>query len=212
MSFFKRVTTRPPSSNTTKDINIKNAVIMGRKTWDSIPPKFRPLRDRINVVVSRSKTAHDLAEHSSSEDLLVTGNLPGAVSALERLETDGKVELGKAFIIGGSEIYRAAIEELCISHGVLLRIIRTQVRRKDGRAIDCDAFFPAASGQGLGGIAATESRRATAEEVEDWVGEELPQRGKGNIATSSDEVDDLGNWLNEGEMQIRVLGEEIKKK
>ena len=213
MSFFKRVTTRPPPhSDRNKDVKTINAVIMGRKTWDSIPPKFRPLRDRINVVVSRSKTTQDLVGHTSSTDVLVTPNLPAAISALDEHCADGKIELGKTFIIGGSEIYRAALQELVISHSVPVRIIQTQVRRKDGAEIECDTFFPTTLGQTQSGIHGTESRRATAEEVEKWVGEQLPQQGQRNIIKSSDGVDGLGDWLEEGEMQIRVLGEEIKLK
>jgi dihydrofolate reductase len=48
MQYFKRVTTQTQCS--TK----RNAVVMGRKTWQSIPPAFRPLRNRINVVISRN--------------------------------------------------------------------------------------------------------------------------------------------------------------
>lgn len=189
-----------------------NAVIMGRKTWDSIPPKFRPLRDRINVVVSRSKTTQDLVGHTSSADVLVTPSLPAAISALDEHYADGEIELGKTFIIGGSEIYRAALHDLVISHGMPVRVVQTQVRRKDGAEVECDTFFPTTLGQTQSGIYGTESRRATAEEVEKWVGEELPQRGKRSIIKSSDEVDALEDWLEEGEMQIRVLGEEIKLK
>ncbi|KAJ5824593.1 hypothetical protein N7447_006933 [Penicillium robsamsonii] len=47
MSFFARVTSRPPSPGTT------NAIIMGRKTYDSVPASLRPLAKRINVVITR---------------------------------------------------------------------------------------------------------------------------------------------------------------
>ncbi|KAI5306432.1 ribosomal 40S subunit protein S1B [Ascosphaera pollenicola] len=65
MSFFARVTSRAPdvpripihdangSSDPTHCINI---VIMGRKTYDSIPERFRPLAGRFNVVISRDTT------------------------------------------------------------------------------------------------------------------------------------------------------------
>jgi dihydrofolate reductase len=213
MSFFKRVTTRPllhPDGTT--DVRTINAVVMGRKTWDSIPPKFRPLRDRINVIVSRSKTIQDLVGPTGSADVLVTPNLPAAISALDEHCAVGQIELGKTFIIGGSEIYRAALQDLVVSQGVRVRIIQTQVRRKDGAEIECDTFFPTASGQTQSGIHGTESRRAAAEEVEEWVGEELPQRGKGSIVKSADGEEALGDWLEEGDMQIRVLGEEVKLK
>ena len=47
MSYFAKTTTGKAQP--------MNAVVMGRKTWDSIPEKFRPLKDRINVVISRQK-------------------------------------------------------------------------------------------------------------------------------------------------------------
>jgi dihydrofolate reductase len=51
MALFKAVTTR------TSDPTLQNAVIMGRKTWASIPPKFRPLKGRLNVVLSGNADA-----------------------------------------------------------------------------------------------------------------------------------------------------------
>jgi dihydrofolate reductase len=48
MAYFKQVT------RSTHDPLKRNAVIMGRKTWESIPSKFRPLDDRLNVVISRN--------------------------------------------------------------------------------------------------------------------------------------------------------------
>ncbi len=47
VAYFKALTSR------TADAAKVNAVVMGRKTWESIPARFRPLRGRVNVVLSR---------------------------------------------------------------------------------------------------------------------------------------------------------------
>lgn len=52
MRYFAQATTLAPQGR-------QNAVVMGRNTWDGIPEKFRPLRDRINVVLS-SKSREEL--------------------------------------------------------------------------------------------------------------------------------------------------------
>ena len=41
----------------TVDPERQNAVVMGRRTWESIPPKFRPLKGRVNVVLTRAPTS-----------------------------------------------------------------------------------------------------------------------------------------------------------
>lgn len=46
MKYFARITSHAPE-------NAQNAVVMGRNTWESIPNKFRPLPNRLNVVISR---------------------------------------------------------------------------------------------------------------------------------------------------------------
>ncbi|HZF80464.1 MAG TPA: dihydrofolate reductase, partial [Rubrivivax sp.] len=71
-----------------------HAVVMGRKTWESLPERFRPLPDRRNVVISRD--AGFIAPGAE-----VVGGLP---EALERLSQEAKV-----FIIGGGEIYGQAL-------------------------------------------------------------------------------------------------------
>ena len=69
-------------------------VIMGRKTWESLPEKFRPLPGRLNVVVSRNP---DYAA-------------PGAVLAGLLADALGKAgNEGEIFVIGGADLYRQAL-------------------------------------------------------------------------------------------------------
>ncbi|WP_370624985.1 dihydrofolate reductase [Corynebacterium sp. TAE3-ERU12] len=68
-------------------------VIMGRATWESLGPKFRPLPGRRNVVLSRSSTDFDGAEHAE--------NLDAALAAVADEET--------VWIIGGGHVYREAL-------------------------------------------------------------------------------------------------------
>jgi dihydrofolate reductase len=57
MAYFVRVTSNAPSGK-------MNAVVMGRKSWESIPLKFRPLKNRLNVVISSQK-GYDLCVQTS---------------------------------------------------------------------------------------------------------------------------------------------------
>ena len=81
LAHFKRTTLGAP-------------VIMGRKTWDSIPPRFRPLPGRRNVVITRDPAWRaEGAEHASTLEQAITlcGDVP------------------VAWVTGGAEIFRLAI-------------------------------------------------------------------------------------------------------
>ena len=81
MAHFKRITLGCP-------------VIMGRKTWESLPPKFRPLPGRLNIVVTRQphwRADGALAAHSLQEACALC---PAA---------------SNAWVIGGAEVYAQAL-------------------------------------------------------------------------------------------------------
>ncbi len=73
-----------------------HVVIMGRKNYQSIPEKFRPLPNRTNIVVTRQSTFQALG-------CQVVHSLPEALA----LASKGDEE--EVFIIGGSEIYKEGI-------------------------------------------------------------------------------------------------------
>jgi len=92
-------------------------VIMGRKTWDSLPERFRPLPGRHNIVVTRQpgwSAAGATTVHSLDEALAQTAGAP------------------RIFVIGGGELYAAALP--CADELLLTEI---------DAPFEGDAFFPA---------------------------------------------------------------------
>jgi dihydrofolate reductase len=77
-----------------KDLTMGHPVIMGRKTWESIPEKFRPLPGRTNIVITRQ------ADYVVPEDVIVSSSVE---SALKIFPSE------HIYIIGGAEIYAAAM-------------------------------------------------------------------------------------------------------
>ncbi|MBP6925461.1 MAG: dihydrofolate reductase [Candidatus Pacebacteria bacterium] len=102
-----------------RDATTRHVVIMGRKTWESIPEKFRPLPNRENIVITRQTdyVAHGAKVVSSLEEAidLAQSNFPNR----------------EIFVIGGSEIYNQALP---LTDKLLLTLI-------DGDK-PADVFFP----------------------------------------------------------------------
>lgn len=117
MDHFRKITTQ------TKDPEKKNAVIMGRKTWFSIPEKFRPLKGRVNVVLSR-----ELKE--VPEGVYISRSLPEALELLRGESFRDKIE--NINIIGGSSVYEEAVTT-CDCRIYLTRVLAD---------LDCDTFLP----------------------------------------------------------------------
>ncbi|PYH43114.1 dihydrofolate reductase [Aspergillus saccharolyticus JOP 1030-1] len=230
MSFFARITSRPPASHTT------NAILMGRKTYDSIPATLRPLVKRVNTVVTRSvddvrqRVEGDLQRRREKEeakkreeeekeekkkegvqgqalglgqvqsspgqgqtqgqtDAVVCAGLEEAIETLEA--THGKEgRLGQMFVIGGAEIYAAA---LATQKTRAVRIVMTFVEKlayeqDRTQVFECDTFFPV--DQEL--LNETNGwKRVSAQEVSEWVGETV-----------------TGEWIVDGEVRVKMVGYE----
>jgi len=103
MAFFRKLTTGHP-------------VVMGRRTWDSLPDRFRPLPGRRNIVVTRNPDWK-------------AGGADRAGSLEEALQLAGD---GDVFVIGGAEVYRAALPHAD-------ELVLTEVELD----AEGDTFFPA---------------------------------------------------------------------
>jgi dihydrofolate reductase len=107
MQFFKVQTVGKP-------------VVMGRKNYESIPPRYRPLPGRENVIITRNP-------NYEAPGCIIFHDIEAALDALQK---EGNNE---AYIIGGSEIYKLALQKNLVDEMLL-----TQIHE----SFEADAFFP----------------------------------------------------------------------
>ncbi len=116
MRFFKELT-----SETSGASGATNGVVMGRKTWESIPPQFRPLEGRVNYVVSSDQSLVQMS------NVRVVGSVRDAVESAWR-------ERERVFIIGGGRVYKEALD-LNLVDSVYVTVVHREFD-------ECDVYFP----------------------------------------------------------------------
>lgn len=103
-----------------KETTAGHTVIMGRKNWESIPEKYRPLKDRLNIVLTKNKD-FKLSDAKVAQSL---------EEALEIAVKSGDTE---PFIIGGGKVYREALKKDLVD-----KMYVTHVKSE----VEGDTFFP----------------------------------------------------------------------
>ena len=117
-----------------KKITSGHPIIMGRKTWDSLP--FKPLPNRTNIIVTHDlnfsphQIHHKLRNCSICESLgyAVVNSLEQAIDVAKKKERDNN---GEIFIIGGGQIFQQALP---FADRLYLTIVEGE--------FDADTFFP----------------------------------------------------------------------
>lgn len=111
LSYFSHLTTS----------NGNNAVIMGRKTWESLPASHRPLKNRLNIVISSNN------EYKVPSGVIVASSLD------EGLKRAGEERVEAVFVIGGGSVFKESL-----THSECEVIYLTEINA----VFNCDTFFP----------------------------------------------------------------------
>lgn len=111
-----------------KNLTMGHPVIMGRRTWESLPPKSRPLPGRGNIVVTR-----DAAVRTSDTDWSPTQGVKFVATVEEAIEQCGA---SRVFVMGGAQIYKHVIENDLLDALYCTIVLDSEDQPEDGVYLD----------------------------------------------------------------------------
>lgn len=121
LAHFRRVTSAAAEGK-------RNAIVMGRKTWESAEVKGRPLPRRLNVVITRGA-------FTVPEGVLVAASMDEALAI-----TAAAADIDSTFVVGGAQIFWNAFDHAGLRHVYLTRV--------EGR-FNCDTHIPDLDAKGF---------------------------------------------------------------
>ncbi|RKP08873.1 dihydrofolate reductase, partial [Thamnocephalis sphaerospora] len=148
LAYFERVTRGVRAS--VYPPGCRNAIIMGRLTYMSIPARARPLANRLNVVLTND------AAFIARQDILTAPTLDDALAQLAT-----RTDVADVYIGGGTRVYAEAVEHPHCEQVFLTRVHQT--------IPECTAHFPALFGAELDVITKAGWRRASHAELKAWL-------------------------------------------
>lgn len=129
MKYFKQLTT-------TSQHGTINVVIMGRKTWESIPTKFKPLENRLNIIISSNSQLFENTSYQNMDNIILHSSLSNALNYIKQLNSHLN-NIHKIFVIGGYQLYKEALESKLCKY-----LYVTEVYLEHDNEHNYDIFFP----------------------------------------------------------------------
>ena len=120
LKFFQTITTTLPSCSLAGKQQ-QNGLIMGRLTWQSLPEAYRPLKERVNIVLTQN------------DDFLLPEKVLRAHNFREAWQKTIDQGCARVFIIGGAAVFKEAM-----AMDIFTSLYITEVEGN----YDCDTFFP----------------------------------------------------------------------
>ena len=108
-----------------KELTVSHPVIMGRKTWESLGAKYRPLPNRDNIVIS-----HDVNYHAPGATVVESLDDALDLARQEAIPDDG-LDRSEIWVIGGAQLFRQALPLASKAYVTLLDAV-----------VDADAYAP----------------------------------------------------------------------